>query len=670
MPNDHVVLNKAKDKMAAKAKIETSLPKLFSQLQLAGEDGDYEWGLDVIKEILKLAPDDHDALTCKVICLIQMSEFQEALKLIDHLSKPPGDPNKYLYEKAYCLYKQSKYDTSLQLLDQLSPEDRTSVKVLDLRSQINYHLEKYEESAEGFQKGSLQIDNNERTANMAASLSYCNPSTVEAILSSTPVNEITLEQCFNLATTYLLATQDFKKAEDLLRKAEKLCEALENPEEEDSEQELIPVHIQLAYTLQMLGRNEEAMSLYSSVLKQKPSSALQTLTAANNVIVLNGDKDIFDSKKKIKLLMNETAIKKLNTRQQQIVLYNRCLFALCLNQLEQSRQLLAELKSKYPNTDLTVSAEAALLYREKKTSECTSLLEQYIVTQPNGSLNVYLMLAQVYMNQSNVNKVREVLEKVPNLAQYLGVVSTLVHQCKATGDIDGCMRVLDKVFKWWRSRKEAPTETRLKVLWEIALYKLQHGHPEAAADVLEHLCQEDPSNVRYLANLIAAYSRFDPKKAEELGQTLPKLSTSSSVDVDSLEHMPTFRNIRKQAPVKYAAAAGGTSEEPPVEKKKKKRKKKLPKNYDPSKPPDPERWLPLRERSYYRKSKKKGHSAVGRGTQGMSASMAAMASKLDASKPKPLEEGSGKDDIISPRAKSQPQKKPQSQQRRKKKGKR
>lgn len=45
---------------------------------------------------------------------------------------------------------------------------------------------------------------------------------------------------------------------------------------------------------------------------------------------------------------------------------------------------------------------------------------------------------------------------------------------------------------------------------------------------------------------------------------------------------------------------------------------RLPKKYDPSSKPDPERWLPLRERSYYRgKRGKRGKQvAVSKGTQG------------------------------------------------------
>ncbi len=44
---------------------------------------------------------------------------------------------------------------------------------------------------------------------------------------------------------------------------------------------------------------------------------------------------------------------------------------------------------------------------------------------------------------------------------------------------------------------------------------------------------------------------------------------------------------------------------------------KLPKNCDPKSTPDPERWLPMRERSYYRGKKKgKKKEQIGRGTQG------------------------------------------------------
>ena len=50
---------------------------------------------------------------------------------------------------------------------------------------------------------------------------------------------------------------------------------------------------------------------------------------------------------------------------------------------------------------------------------------------------------------------------------------------------------------------------------------------------------------------------------------------------------------------------------------KRKRKIRLPKNYDPNAPPDPERWLPKQERAAYKKKYKKNRDRdIGRGTQG------------------------------------------------------
>ncbi|MGV7563493.1 hypothetical protein PJL08_29035, partial [Mycobacterium kansasii] len=54
-------------------------------------------------------------------------------------------------------------------------------------------------------------------------------------------------------------------------------------------------------------------------------------------------------------------------------------------------------------------------------------------------------------------------------------------------------------------------------------------------------------------------------------------------------------------------------------KKKRKRKPKYPKGFDPANPgppPDPERWLPKRERSSYRPKRKDKRAAQVRGSQG------------------------------------------------------
>lgn len=143
--------------------------------------------------------------------------------------------------------------------------------------------------------------------------------------------------------------------------------------------------------------------------------------------------------------------------------------------------------------------------------------------------------------------------------------------------------------------------------------------------------RQNTKDVHTLAQLISAYSLVDTDKAKSLSKHLPSAETMSfNVDVDELENSHGATYVRKKA-------AKVVGENPPkeqghgeVKKKKKKKKGKLPKNYDPKVTPDLERWLPMKERSYYRGKKKgKKKDQIGKGTQGATAGASA---ELDASK--------------------------------------
>ncbi len=135
------------------------------------------------------------------------------------------------------------------------------------------------------------------------------------------------------------------------------------------------------------------------------------------------------------------------------------------------------------------------------------------------------------------------------------------------------------------------------------------------------------------ALLISAYSRFSPKQAEDLSASLGPTTISTPVDVDNLEHTPSFRQHSRRPVVKET-----NNNMAPVIKtpRKKKRKPRLPTSFDPNSAIDKERWLPLRERSYFRRGKKKGF--IGRGSQGVTSASASLMAALDANKPKPSTE--------------------------------
>lgn len=124
---------------------------------------------------------------------------------------------------------------------------------------------------------------------------------------------------------------------------------------------------------------------------------------------------------------------------------------------------------------------------------------------------------------------------------------------------------------------------------------------------------------------------MDPEKAKALSKHLPSSdSMSLKVDVEALENSPGATYIRKKGGKVTGDNQPKEQGQGDLKKKKKKKKGKLPKNYDPKVTPDPERWLPMRERSYYRGRKKgKKKDQIGKGTQGATAGAS---SELDASK--------------------------------------
>ena len=479
--------------MATKKNQEPNLTKLYSRLQAAGQAGDYDKGLEVCGKILSLTPEDPDILYFKLVCLIQISKFQDSLKLIERLSKKPELPQ-FLFEKAYCLYRLEKYTESRKILEKLPI---TEVKVRELLAQIHYRQESYDNASSIY--GDLVKEcsdefSSDREANYAASLSFSG----RGNLSALPRN--TMEQSFNVACCYLRSGRG-QEAEQVLKQAEEVCRNTlldDDYTEEEIEEELSVVRVQVGYALQTQGRPKEALAVYNAILKQKPDDVSQTVIASNNVIVLNRDRDVFDSKKKIKVLANEGSSKRLTWLQKLSVLYNRCLFALHTNQLDQCRELITALKSAHPQSGLTVLAEVALLNRERKTTVCIERIEEHLKTTPTADVSMYLTLAQLHLQQGHSDKVTSVLRSIPDLSKHVGVVSTLVSLHTSVGEIEAAIEVLDEAVLYWAKRPntESNIEMCRLLMMESGKYKLQHGRSEAAASVLGKLHQEIPNDLK------------------------------------------------------------------------------------------------------------------------------------------------------------------------------
>ena len=145
----------------------------------------------------------------------------------------------------------------------------------------------------------------------------------------------------------------------------------------------------------------------------------------------------------------------------------------------------------------------------------------------------------------------------------------------------------------------------MATVWrKTAEFHLKTGEAKVAAQSLEELYKLEPG-MTTLAQLVLAYSKFDLAKALEISRKLPPFKASDSVDIESLDTgswaMGSRTKAGKKTPKpgaeKTPKTGGDEKSDLAVKKKRSKKKKRLPKNYNPNADPDPERWLPRRERT-------------------------------------------------------------------------
>ncbi|NWZ19301.1 SRP72 protein, partial [Asarcornis scutulata] len=612
---------------------------LWSEVNRCGQNGDFARALKSVNKILQVSKDDVTALHCKVVCLIHNGSFKEALSVINTHSKILSS-DVIAFEKAYCEYRLNRIESALKTIQSASQQ---TDKLKELYGQVLYKLERYDDCLVAYRdliRNSQDEYEEERKTNLSAVVAA--QSTWERVMpEDLGLRETTYELCYNSACA-LIGQGKLNEAMKKLRKAEgKItvrCEKLRDATEEDTEAELAIIHGQMAYIMQLQGRTEDALQLYNQIIKLKPTDVGLLAVIANNIITINKDQNVFDSKKKVKLTNAEGVEHKLSKKQLQAIEFNKALLAMYTNQADQCRKLSASLQSQSPEHLLPVLIQAAQLCREKQHAKAIGLLQDFAEQHPANAAEIKLTMAQLKIAQGSVTKACMILRSIEELQHKPGMVSALVTMYSHEEDIDSAIEVFTQAIQWYQQfqashcfvfQPESPVH--LSLIREAANFKLKHGRKKEAISDLEELWKQNPKDVHTLAQLISAYSLVDPEKAKVLSKHLPSSDTMSlKVDVDALENSHGATYVRKKAGKLTGDNQQKEQGQGEVKKKKKKKKGKLPKNYDPKVTPDPERWLPMRERSYYRGRKKgKKKDQVGKGTQG---STTAGSSELDASR--------------------------------------
>lgn len=194
-----------------------------------------------------------------------------------------------------------------------------------------------------------------------------------------------------------------------------------------------------------------------------------------------------------------------------------------------------------------------------------------------------------------------------------GLVAIMVSLHAIQGRKSHIRTELAKAASYWRHKSKASSN----LLRAAGLSLLTSSNPDdliAAGEIFDGLHQQDPTEKINIAGYVAAYATTDLSRLQNaVDQLTPISRLTADIDVSALEHagIPSAPSMSIPSSSKKRAAEGDSK---PA--KKRVRKSRLPKDFDPNKPVDAERWLPVRDRSSYRPKGKKGKQKQAALTQG------------------------------------------------------
>ena len=202
-----------------------------------------------------------------------------------------------------------------------------------------------------------------------------------------------------------------------------------------------------------------------------------------------------------------------------------------------------------------------------------------------------------------------------------GLVALAVALYRLQGRQSAVRSELAKAVAHWQGTAASAGGAADSLLREAGFELLHSSKPSdlaAAGRAFEDLSAKHPGDQAVAAGLVASFATSDFDKVEPHLEGLTSIEKlTAGIDVSALLDggVATLPATLASAKAKKRALEDGTAEtKPPAAKKP--RKRRLPKDYEEGKKPDPERWLPLRDRSSYRPKGKKGKRRAAEATQG------------------------------------------------------
>ncbi|DBA00297.1 TPA: hypothetical protein N0F65_001492 [Lagenidium giganteum] len=616
---------------------------LFVELNAALERENYTKAVEICNNIRSRNPDDQDAVRVKCIALIRLEKACSMRLILAIFDKALELATKYDFlaaERAYCLYRQKNDEDVLKLVE----TSEKNATLLHLQAQALYRQGAFDKSIAIYEEllasARPEDDTMELQANLVAAYASAGRSH-ELQQRDIPIDD-SFEIAFN-KSFIAIEPGNWAAARESLEESERLCREVlfvEGTSASEIENEVAVIRAQLAYVKQMQGDADGALSEYRNILKLKLSNQAVAAVASNNIVSIRKDRDLFDSLKRLKAIENETTMEKLNFQQQEAVLTNRALVLCLMNKTGECRESIVALKARFPASKALAEIAVMLALKDSESTDAISVLEN------DFSLGGRLGLAHVYLAQGRSAEAAAAIRSIKQIAYTPGTVATLVALYEAAGDSAAAQDVLREAVEYHKQHDFSSSHA-MKIREGVCAHQVEKKEYESAAAAYmellegEHAVVMEPDlRLRSLASLAIALSYCDAKAAEVRCAMLPPVP-ESNLDPAELEQMVQRSNrlaskLADAGEKKNGRKRAAKNPERIARKRAKRREAHLQKlrerdDYNPTiglVNPDPERWIPRKQRSYGKRGRRGRNRFVGAQGAGMSTSKDAL--KLDA----------------------------------------
>ncbi|KAL4788285.1 hypothetical protein BJX76DRAFT_316048 [Aspergillus varians] len=612
-----------------------STQSLSSLLSRASID-DHEEVLRSCDAALAKSKSDLQAQHVKVVALLKLDRYEDCLRVFedggDNLKK------KAALEYGYALYKSGNPTVAIDVVSRLAD----SRGARHLEAQATYRAEKFRRTAEiyqGLARDSASTANEEhdlRINSWATDAQLQWKGHPESVRHTRPTRDDleAFETVYN-AACLSIAKGEFDQAGMLLKRAKELCRTSEDLTPEDRDAELLPIAVQQLYVLICQGKSGEAESMLKEIsVKEIPELSTRRIGQNNATIARGTVANPYALYKALHEVPDSMDNDKLFDCQYNVITGNLHAVNLLVHKYDGIIRSTSKALSRapYPSTEastnlLSVYNVAAHAKGETGTPALKAILSA--VERRPKDLGLVLTAVQLYVSLGNTTSAIATLEKSLQLLDESiseqekevrfnpGLISVLVALYRREGRKTQIRAELAKAAAFWRDQTAQPASL-LRAAGASLLHSSLASDSSQAAELFKSLYEKTPDDLFAVAGYVASHAAIDYSQVEAQAKYLPSVDDLiSDINVASLEAAGVSTSSSTTAAA--AAAIAGARKRPAANTDravKRIRKSRLPKDYDPSKTADPERWLPLRDRSTYRPRGRKGKQRAAERTQG------------------------------------------------------